>query len=348
MPSTTYQGRRAVSIENEDLRLTVTVEGGHLAEVFSKAAGVNPLWVPHWKSVEPSAFGGDDGAVFGNGVDAKLLGGILGHNLCLDLFGGPSEAEASAGMTAHGEASVLAYEISTDGNSMTCRLHMPLAQLDFERTLTLQGGDVLIQEKVTNLTAFERPLAWTQHVTLSPPFLNPETTQFRISADRGAVSDFAIGEDDYMALGKKFAWPHAPLQNGVGSHNITQMKPESPASSYVAARMIAAAPTASWTAWSPESKLAISYVWKPADFPWLGLWEENCSRSHSPWNNKGVARGMEFGTSPFPESRRQMTERGRLLDTPAYRWLPARGTLKVTYWIRTAVTERIPETVSAP
>ncbi len=41
-----------------------------------------------------------------------LLAGIMGHNLCVDIFGGPSDAEAAAGMTPHGEASVVRYELN--------------------------------------------------------------------------------------------------------------------------------------------------------------------------------------------------------------------------------------------
>ena len=54
MNKTVFQGRRAVYLENETLRVTVLEEGGHIAGVFDKRAGVSPLWVPHWKSVEPS------------------------------------------------------------------------------------------------------------------------------------------------------------------------------------------------------------------------------------------------------------------------------------------------------
>ena len=43
-----------------------------------------------------------------------------------------------------------------------------------------------------------------------------------------------------------------------------------------------------------------------------------------PWNGQAVTRGMEFGVSPFPESRRQMIDRGRLFDVPTYRWIPAK------------------------
>ncbi|MGI4755983.1 MAG: hypothetical protein ACRYGF_03950 [Janthinobacterium lividum] len=348
MPKTTYLQRRAVTLENEHLRVTVVEEGGHIAEVFHKAAGVNPLWTPSWAGREPSAFGSGDEQEFGNGVEGKLLRGILGHNLCLDLFGGPSDAEFAAGMTAHGEGSVLPYELSEVGNTLTCSLHMPLAQLRFQRTLTLSGEDVHVQETVENLAAFDRPLAWTQHVTLGKPFLDPATTDFRMTGDRAATIAGELGAPGYLAADRKFAWPYAPLADGSGSLDARRMKPDAPASSYIAVRMVPQGSHASWTAWSPEYRLAISYVWNREDFPWLGLWEENCARSFSPWNSAEVARGLEFGTSPFPESRRATVERGRLLDTPCYRWLPALDTLETQYWIRTRQAGAIPEVVGSP
>ncbi len=346
MPKSTYLGRRALSIENDHIRVTVTEEGGHIAEVFHKIAGVNPLWTPNWTSGEPSKFGPEQEKIFGNGVDAKLLYGILGHNTCLDLFGGPSASEAAAGMTAHGEASLLPYTFEEDGNKLICRVHMPLAQLDFERTLTLHGEDVLIHETVHNLAAFDRPLAWTQHVTLSPPFLDPRITEFHTTAAGPSIVAFVDpGNAPYLKLGEPFTWPNAPKADGNGTINVEKMNPDSPASSYTANTM---QPTAGWTAWSPKYKLAFSYVWKSEDFPWLGIWEENKSRPQSPWLHAAVTRGMEFGTSPFPESRREMTERVRLLDTPTYKWLPGSGTLEATYFIRTAITDELPRTLTTP
>ena len=347
MPKSTYLGRKAVSLENDDLRLTVTEEGGHIAEVFSKAAGVNPLWAPNWTTGEPSNFGPEQERLFGNGAESKLLYGILGHNLCIDLFGGPSATEFAAGVTVHGEASILPYDVKEQDGSLVCSLHMPLAQLQVQRTLTLQGSDVRVHEVVENLTASDRPLAWTQHVTLSPPFLDPKTTEFRMTGDRAMAIESEMGAPAYLALGQTFAWPHAPLANG-DTIDLRKMKPEAPASSFVALRMVPQGKNASWTAWSPEYKLAISYVWRREDFPWLGIWEENCARDFVPWNSAAVTRGMEFGTSPFAETRRQMIERGKLFDTPAYKWLPARGKLEATYWIRTAQTDRTPETVDMP
>ena len=345
MPKTTYLGRRAVSIENDDLRLTISVEGGHIAEVFSKKANVNPLWVPNWQTVEPSSVGPED-AVFGNTVESKLLAGILGHNLCLDLFGGPSEAEFALGMTAHGESSVLPYDIQEDGNTLICTAHFPLAQINFVRTLTLDGENVRIHERVTSTAAFDRPIGWTQHVTLSPPFLDPATTEFRLSAAGPAMTHpNCWGDDAYLKPNEPFGWPNAPALDGGGVVNVTDMKPVAPASSYVAVVM---KPQAYWSAWSPKYRFAIAYVWDAAEFPWLAIWEENKSRSQSPWNNAGVTRGMEFGVSPFAESRQAMVERGCTLNTPGFAWLPAKGTLTATYFIRTFVMDEPPVNVAVP
>jgi hypothetical protein len=56
MPETVYRGRRAAVFENSQLRVTVLREGGHIAEIFDKATGVNPLWTPPWTSIEPSTY----------------------------------------------------------------------------------------------------------------------------------------------------------------------------------------------------------------------------------------------------------------------------------------------------
>ena len=200
---------------------------------------------------------------------------------------------------------------------------------------------MLITETVRNLTAMDRPLAWTQHVTLSPPFLHPQTTEFRATGAHGAVIASDLGEAPYLQAGAEFIWPHAPLMDGSSFADLRRMKPKAPASSYTAIAMLPG--EASWTAWSPECRLAVSYRWRAADFPWLGIWEENRSRQFTPWNGKGVTRGMEFGTSPFPESRRAMTERVRLLDRPTYRWLPARAERSTAYSIHMEACDAIPE-----
>ena len=107
-------------------------------------------------------------------------------------------------------------------------------------------------------------------------------------------------------------------------------------------------PQAFFVAFSPRLHLAFGYVWNREDFPWLGIWEENRSRTHAPWNGETVTRGMEFGASPFPESRRAMIERGRLFGVPAYRWIPARTRVEVEYWMVSLEAAHVPRTLEWP
>src|ERR1700736_1206734 len=127
MAEVTYRGRRPHRIETPDLRVTVLVEGGHIAEIADKRAGVNPLWTPPWPSIEPSTYDRAKHPEYGDDAESKLLSGIMGHNLCLDLFGAPSQEEAAAGMTVHGEASVATYEIEASGRELTQSCELPQA-----------------------------------------------------------------------------------------------------------------------------------------------------------------------------------------------------------------------------
>jgi hypothetical protein len=342
-----FHNRKAFQLENDLLRVTVLVEGGHIAEVFDKRAGVSPLWMPHWQSIEPSIYDPQNPGVFGSGVDGRLLAGIMGHNLCLDIFGGPTDDEAAAGMTAHGEGSVLAYKITESATKLTMRLTLPLAQLDFTRTLELHGETIRIRESIDNRAGIDRPIGWTQHVTLSPPFLNPATTEFRASMTRSIVTESDPGFAMYLTPGKEFTWPNAPLANG-GTADLRHMHATAPASGYTAHITDPSQEHAYFVAYEPKYKLAFGYIWKSAEFPWMGIWEENGSRPGSPWDSRTITRGMEFGVSPFPESRRAMVERVRLLDTPTFRWMPANGRLDAEYCIVSRAAETIPEKLDWP
>ncbi len=329
---TTYRNRRAVQLENETVRLTVLAEGGHLAELRHKPTGVNPLWTPPWPSLEPSAYDAAQHPEYGANAESKLLAGLMGHNLCMDLFGGPSEAEAAAGMTVHGEASVAPYDVSVAGDALIQRATFPQAQLRFARTISFAAPTVVhIAEEVENLAALDRPIAWTQHVTLGPPFIEPGVTQFRASATKSKVSelDFAAGQG-YMKIGAEFDWPHVPHLNG-GTVDMRTFSALPVSGAFSTHLMDPRRERAFFLAWSPKSQVLLGYVWNRADFPWLGIWEENRCRTTPPWNGRTITRGLEFGVSPMPETRRQMIERGSLFGVPAYRWISARQTLRAEY-----------------
>jgi hypothetical protein len=73
----------------------------------------------------------------------------------------------------------------------------------------------------------------------------------------------------------------------------------------------------------------------------MGIWEENQNRTHAPWNGETITRGMEFGVSPVPETRRAMIDRGTLFGVPGYRWVPAKSSIDAEYRIVARFSEGV-------
>ena len=345
-----YNGRRAAQIENSSLRVTVLGEGGHIAEIFDKATGVNPLWIPPWPSIEPSTYSRAKNPEYGESLEAPLLSGIMGHNLCLDTFGEPSPEEIAAGIPVHGEMSLVRCEIAVTNGQLNLFAHLPGANLNFERRIEIHDRVVKISEVVENSSATDRPIAWTQHVTLGPPFVERGSTQFRATATRSKVFESDFGSGAYLDPGREFDWPMAPLRElGERGRADLRILNEAPVSSaFTTHLMNPEGDDAFFLAFSPVFQLAFGYIWKREDFPWLGIWEENHSRSIPPWNSNTLARGMEFGVSPMPESRRKMIDRNSLFGVPAYRWIPAKSRVTVEYWAMTLEAKAIPESLAWP
>jgi hypothetical protein len=337
---TRFHGRRAAQLENGQIRVTVLGEGGHIAEVRHQATGVNPLWIPPWPTIEPTQFGPTHHATYGANAEGKLLSGIMGHNLCLDVFGGPSPEEAAAGLGVHGEAPVASYEFITDGATLVQRAELPLCRFGFERRLRLDGPTVQVEERVTNRNAHDWPTAWTQHVTLGEPFVEPGVTTFQMSATRSKVfeGDFTGGLVAWQKPGAEFEWPRCPMADGSIS-DLSIYPSITKTAGYTAHLLDPTRSDAYFRAHSPRLGVWLEYRWRREDFPWIGRWEENCLRTHAPWNGRTRTCGLEFGVSPMPETRREMVHRGALFGVPAYRWLPGGCTVSVSYQIVIGTTE---------
>lgn len=327
----TFHNRRSAQIENDSLRLTVTAEGGHIAEILHKASGVSPLWIPPWPSIEPSTYSLAKHPEYGADAESKLLSGIMGHNLCLDLFGSPSVEEASAGMTVHGEASVAPYKISFTERELTANCVLPAAQLQFERRIRLDRQRVLITETVENLSILDRPIAWTQHVTLGPPFLEKGVTQFRAPGTKART----------LATNQDFDWPVTLRKDGA-KEDLQVYTSAASSGGFDTVLMDPHRDHAFFFAFSPKKKVLFGYVWKRADFPWLGIWEENYGRKQPPWNGRTLTRGLEFGASPIPESRRAMIDRHAMFGLPCYRWISAKTKVQVDYFAFITAADSIP------
>ena len=337
-----FAGRKGFALQNDKLEIIVLTGGGHIvsAKLLGKdQPSVNPYWVPHWKSGEPQDFDAKkDGKVYGDNIEGQLLMGIMGHNLCLDFFGVPSDAEYKhGGITVHGEAPVQPWKViktwvNDNEVGITYGADLPKSMLHIERTVVLKKGEQVarIKEKLTNKGYFDRPFGWCQHVTLGAPFVEGGVTVFDIPAMRSAVAPFDFSKKMRYKKGAEFRWPYAPGSNGK-MKQARVAADETASSDYTTSLMDTNLAYGYFAAANPKKGLLTGYVWDRKVFPWLDNWEENHARTHKPWNGKETTRGMEFSTTPWTFTRRGTVEQGKFFETPTYKWIEAGETITTQY-----------------
>jgi hypothetical protein len=275
-------------------------------------AAINPLWNP-----------------------ASNRGGAgLGHFLCVDGFGSPSPEEIKAGMPGHGEAVRQDFTVDEPAaGRLTLTTSLPLTQEKVARTYSVRPGEpvLYVTTRVESLVAFDRPMVWAEHATIGSPFLEAGVTAIDISGTRSQTRPYDKRNGNRLPSGVDFTWPNAPLADG-GTVDM-RVAPVPPNSGDHTTTVMD--PSRTWayaTAIHPGRKLMVAWLWRPSDFPWLQNWESFSARA--------MARGLEFSTEPYDIPRREGVSMHRMLDTPTYRWLPAKSTIETSFaLVYTAVPE---------
>lgn len=321
-----FQGRPAWVLQNGVMRVAILSGGGHIAEVRQTTGDgrrdVNPMRVPHYPTIDPQTYNdARDNDQYGSDPHRWLSAGYMGHLLCFPWYGPPSSPEEiAAGLGNHGEAPIVAWQKSgggVDGDVVTLRygVDLPKMRYKIERIVTMKSGApwVRVEESVTNLLPFDRPMQWMQHATFGPPFIEPGKSLLRISAVRGHRSggELAAGESPGERL----------------------MPATRPGGGYTALLMDASRDYQFFTMANPDYPVTIGYLFRTSENPWAADWQENQRNTHKPWNGKVIARGIEFGNSPYAEGLRKAVDRGSLYDKPAYGWIGALQTLRTEFII---------------
>jgi hypothetical protein len=318
--------------------VSVLEGGGHICELSVNArSGVNPLWRPPWATIDPFKYTRAKHArTYGEPPDGRLLAGIAGHSLSFDHFGPPSPEETAAGLTTHGEAPALKWDLQKYAKSpkpyLQYGLTLPEARIRFSRTLTLDPRNPVIycEEEAVNLSPYDRPISWNEHVTFGPPFLEAGITWFDMPATRAKVCPASYSPRFSLHADAEFTWPNAPTKERRRNLRTT---PALRFGHYTAQLLNPELEIAFIAACNPRLKLLVVYVFQRADFPWVGNWEERYNRTAAPWRGKTFCRGLEFSTTPFAIPRRQTIEQGPLFGEPTYRWLPAKSKAQVRFLI---------------
>jgi len=310
-------GRHAYFLENGLIRVGLLTGGGHIAEVTlvsnDPKKKVNPMRVPHYPTIDPHTYQSPKhDAIYGDTPHKWLHSGYMGHLLCFPIYGSPSEQEAKAGLGNHGEAGIVEWKktgAETRDDVVVLRYAADLPKTGFrvERVVTLRRGDrfARVEESVENMEPYDRPIQWMQHATFGPPFVEPGKTILDMSATRGTTGQAEV------------KWPDQPADQ-----RPFRTQPKS--GGYTAYLMDPSRQWQYFTMFHRDYRMLIGYAFPAKDNPWIADWQENQRSQAIPWNGKAIARGMEFGNSPFAEGLKKAVERKSLFGVPSYTWIGGR------------------------
>lgn len=313
-------GRHAYVLSNGIVRASVLKGGGHIAELRfltgDAARQVNPFRVPHYPTIEPYDYNpAKHDAIYGDTPHRVLHSGYMGHLLCFPFYGPvSSDEEARNGLGNHGEAPIVEWRLvrhaaTADAVSIDVEAELRATRFRVGRRITLARGatGLRVEEWVENLLPFDRPVNWMQHATFGPPFAESGATMLDMDATRG----------DAAPLGEH-AWPK--LKTATGNADARPMVGEN-SGRYIAWLLDPRNEEHWFTLYNEKFPLLIGYTFPAADNPWLGDWMENRRNTTIPWNGQAVARGIEFGSTPYAEGLRKSIERGTLLGARTFRWI---------------------------
>ncbi len=213
--------------------------------------------------------------------------------------------------------------------TITLNARLPLVQENFTRTFRMVDGEnvIYVESALASEVAFDRPISWAEHTTIGSPFLQSGVTLSSISGSRAQSRPYQgagnPGAERRLASGVNFIWPLAPGLDG----KLTDLTAPPDNAHYLdhATVLVDPALTLGWIATVNTAKhLIIGYIFKRDEYPWVQNW------GNFPENGK-FARGLEFSTQPYDESRRLAVAKSGMFEAPTFRWLPAKSIIRSNF-----------------
>jgi hypothetical protein len=301
-PQAIVSGRKSLVLDGKTATLVMDLGGGSISDFHLTDQKLNPLT---WDS---------------GGENADLR--PMGHFLCLDRWGAPSEAEQRNGMPFHGEASRVLWQVLTQpavkGNKIEAEAaaSLPMAGLEVTRRIRLSKDAAFftVTERVTNRNKLGKIYNMVQHPTIGPPFLD-EKTLVDANAKKGFMQSSPLPDPEQPEV----EWPQALHEGQPVDLRRLAGDPAPDVVSYTIDDDYG------WTtASSLSGGLLIGYIWKTADYPWFDAWR------HSE-NGRPAARGLEFGTTGLHQPFPILVKKGRIFGRMLFAYLDAGQTESRSY-----------------
>ena len=292
-----------MKLENNKVVLKVNLSGGSYFDFHFRDSPLNPINFCSQDPDQPNA---------------------MGHLLCFDRWGPPTDAEKTNGIPHHGEANGQVWRIVAEpqrkegSTECSMRCNLPIGGLELTREIRLHGDESIyfVTERIKNLNKYGRMFNIVQHVTIAPPFLD-RTTLIDNNTEKGfeGKENGSLYQEEPV-----LRWPEA-YHNGERV-SLRRFQNEWPRiSSFVFNHN----DQYGWvTACNPKRNLMLGYVWETKDYPWINFWR-------SMESGVPIAMGMEFGTSGLHEPFPVVAQKGKIFDRNIYAFIDADEVISKTF-----------------
>lgn len=301
------EGRKLLVLKGQKASVAYDLSGGTMADFHLNGNSLNPFtW--NWPD------SGDTAAR------------PMGHFVCFDRWGQPSENELKNGMPFHGEATSVEWmvlskpEQTAGGVTATLKCSLPIGGMTLTRTAKLSDKSpvLTVKEVIKNENKLGRVYNIVQHPSIAPPFLD-ENVMIDSNAWKGYMQESPWPNPEEPVI----YWPSiaykgklVDLRNLTDDHNPG-------VTSFVFRDDV----KYGWvTASNPGKGLLVGYIWDVKEYPWLNIWRNVA-------NGKPAARGLEFGTTGLHRPFKDMLEKQTIFNTRLCEYIDADVSTEKSYFV---------------
>jgi hypothetical protein len=304
-----HEGLEALQLSSGKAELLVAPEGGAFLSytLSDDAKKLNTLW-------DPARMGREKGL-------RPSFGASRGHFLCVDGFGPVTKPEAAAGLSGHGEAYRLKWDVveSTD-RAVTFKVKLPLVQEELTRKVSFAGDNViLVESSLESMLPFDRVILWAEHATVGAPFLALGKTVVDQSASQCQTKPYRGQRGPRtFASGENFEWPTYK------GENLRVSPAEHPRMNHIGCLMDPKREHEFLTAFNTDENLMIGYLFPRKDYAWVQHWMNYPANGTYAW-------GLEFGMQPYDMTKQDILALTPMFGAPTFRWLQAKSKLDTKF-----------------
>jgi hypothetical protein len=299
------EGRKLLKLEGPNASVTYDLAGGSMADFHRTKDGVNPFT---WNRPE-------------KGDTAPRP---MGHFICFDRWGQPSENEEKNGMPFHGEATSVNWSILSgpvkDGDAVSAAIMcaLPMGGLTLTRTAKLSGTSpvLMVREVIKNVNRLGRVYNLVQHPSIAPEFLD-ESVIVDSNAWKGYLQESPWPTPEEPVV----YWPFVVHAGTLVDLRRLGAEPNPAVTSFVFKDDV----RQGWvTACNPGKGLMVGYVWDVGEYPWLNIWR-------NAKDGKPAARGLEFGTTGLHRPFKDMLEKHAIFGKTLCEYIDAGVSVEKSY-----------------